>query len=221
VIFGVDHARFGEDQSVLAIRQGRDAASRPWKRWQGANSMQIAGDIHAEMLRYRPDAVFIDAGGPNAGGVIDRLRQLNPEYEGIFEIDFGGTGREANWQGEIRVKTANKRAEMWTNMRAWIGRAILPDAQEIEDDLCGIEYGYAADMSTIVLEKKEHMKARQLPSPDNGDALALTFAEHVEPRVVPEYLNPEHYGRAKDFDRYAETPDYQPMGREYDRHGEL
>lgn len=216
VVFGVDHARFGDDQSVLAIRQGRDAASRPWKRWQGANSMQIAGDIHTEMIRYRPDAVFIDAGGPNAGGVIDRLRSLNPDYEAIFEINFGGEGREANWTGDARIRTANKRAEMWANMRAWLPRSILPDEQQIQDDLIGVEYSYDKDQR-VMLEKKEHMKARGLASPDNGDALALTFAVEVEPRRVPEYLNPENYGRAQDFDRYAELPAYEPMQPDYDR----
>jgi hypothetical protein len=33
----------------------------------------------------------------------------------------------------------------------------------------------------ILLEKKEHMKERGPASPDYGDALALTFAEDVEP----------------------------------------
>jgi hypothetical protein len=93
VIFGLDHARFGDDRSVLAIRQGRDAKSRPWKGWSGATSMEIAGDVNAAMRQFLPDAVFIDAGGPNAGGVIDRLRQLNPEYESIFEINFGSRPR--------------------------------------------------------------------------------------------------------------------------------
>lgn len=222
VIFGLDHARFGDDNSVLAIRQGRDAASRPWKRWSGATSMEIAGDVNSLMRKFKPDAVFIDAGGPNAGGVIDRLRQLDPEYEGIFEINFGGAGREANWTGDERIRVVNKRAEMWANMRAWLQRGIIPDEQEIQDDLVGIEYSYDKDQR-IALEKKEHMKARGLASPDNGDALALTFAEHVEPRSVPEYLNPENYGRTKDFDRYAELPGYQPMtaGADYDRYGEI
>ena len=213
VIFGVDHARFGDDKSVLAIRQGRDAATRPWKRWQGADSMTMAGDIHAEMIRYRPDAVFIDAGGPNAGGVIDRLRQLNPDYGAIFEINFGGQGREANWTGDARIQVVNKRAEMWANMRAWLSRAILPDEQEIEDDLIGVEYGYDKDQR-VQLEKKEHMKARGLASPDNGDALALTFAEHVEPRQTPEYLNPDHYRPQTAFDRYSE------LAEDYDRYAQ-
>lgn len=221
VIFGLDHARFGDDQSVLAIRQGRDARSRPWQRWRGANAMQIAGDLNEAMRRYLPDAVFIDAGGPNAGGVIDRLRQLNPEYDSIFEVHFGQKtkGMTARFNNEQRVNVANKRAQMWQNMKAWMERGILPDEQEIDDDLTGVEYGYDVD-NAILLEKKEHMRARGLSSPDNGDALALTFAEDVAPRRTPEYLNPENYGVKKDYDRYSELPDYQPMTKGYDRYAE-
>ena len=221
VIFGLDHARFGDDQSVLAIRQGRDARSRPWKRWRGATSMQIAGDVNGLMRRWLPDAVFIDAGGPNAGGVIDRLRQLNPEYDSIFEINFGLQSRdmEARWNNDARVKVRNKRAQMWTNMRAWMERGILPDEQEVADDLTGVEYGYD-DANAILLEKKEHMRARGLASPDNGDALALTFAEDVAPRQTPEYLNPANYAVQKEYDRYSELPDYQPMRQEWDRYAE-
>jgi hypothetical protein len=184
--------------------------------------MQMAGDINEAMRRYLPDAVFIDAGGPNAGGVIDRLRQLNPEYDAIFEVHFGSktAGMEARWNNDARVRVSNKRAQMWTNMRAWMERGILPSDQEVADDLTGVEYGYDVD-NAILLEKKEHMKARGLSSPDNADALALTFAEDVAPRKTPNYLNPENYGTvAKEYDRYSELPDYQPMTREYDRYAE-
>lgn len=221
VIFGLDHARFGDDQTVLAIRQGRDAKSRPWKRWGNANAMQIAGDLNEEMRRWLPDAVFIDAGGPNAGGVIDRLRQLNPEYESIFEINFGIAAKDmtARWNNETRVKVANKRAQMWQNMKAWLERGAIPDEQQVIDDLIGVEYGYNAD-NAILLEKKEHMKARGLASPDNADALALTFAEDVAPRTLPEYLNPENYERNRGFNRYDELPTYEPMGKSYDRYAD-
>jgi hypothetical protein len=108
---------------------------------------------------------------------------------------------------------------MWTNMRAWLERGSIPDEQVIEDDLVGLEYAYTAD-NAILLEKKEHAKKRGLASPDNGDALALTFAEDVAPRQTPEYLNPENYGRKKEYDRYEELPAYsQATG--YDRYSEL
>jgi Helicase len=233
VIFGLDHARFGDDASVLAIRQGRDARSRTWLRWQGANSMEIASSVNEAMRRHLPDAVFVDAGGPNAGGVIDRLRQLNhdtPWAEKIFEINFGSSTRDMTARGPNnveRVRVANKRAQMWQNMKVWLDRALLPPltgdfdsfGQRLRDDLIGPEYSYNK-AEEILLEKKEHMKARGLASPDYGDALALTFAEDVAPREVPEYLQPEHYGRNKEFDRYAEL-EVRPGGGDYDRYQEL
>lgn len=182
IIFGLDHARWGGDESVLAIRQGRDAKSRPWSSWSGANSMEIAGDVAIEVGRWNPDAVFVDAGGQNAGGIIDRLRQLCAGLP-VFEVDFGGKGKDATLNGEIRTNVANKRAEMWCNMRAWLERGSIPDHQRLADDLVGPEYTYVGENATL-LEKKSHMRARGLASPDYGDALALTFALPVLPRLV-------------------------------------
>ena len=64
--------------------------------------------------------------------------------------------------------------------------------QRLLDDLTAPEYGFNAD-DAILLERKQDMKKRDLPSPDWGDALACTFAEPVAPRAVPNYLNPENY----------------------------
>ena len=46
------------------------------------------------------------------------------------------------------------------------------------DDLTGIEYGFT-NKQQLQLEKKSDMKKRGLASPDDGDALALTFAKRV------------------------------------------
>ena len=51
----------------------------------------------------------------------------------------------------------------------------LPDDRELAADLTAVEYGYnAAD--ALQLERKDDMRRRRLASPDDGDALALTFA---------------------------------------------
>jgi hypothetical protein len=217
VIFGVDCARFGDDHSTLAIRCGRDAKSRPWKRWHHTDAMTLAGDIMLEARRWLPDAIFVDAG--NIGGaIVDRLRQLDQDNRfNIIEVWFGGKGREAEWSAGVRIKTANKRSEMWANMRAWLAGGSIPDEQQIEDDLTGVEYGFTADQA-IQLEKKEHMKARGLASPDDADALACTFAEPVQPREVPGYLNPENYGQAQEYDRYAELGAARERVSGYDRY---
>ncbi|WP_244624355.1 terminase [Sphingomonas sp. So64.6b] len=203
VIFGVDCARFGDDHSTLAIRCGRDARSRPWKRWHHMDSMSLAGDIAMEAGRWRPDAIFVDAGNIGAA-VIDRLRQLLPDIL-VSEVWFGSTRvREASWMGSARIRVANKRAEMWTNMRHWLSEGCIPDHQGLEDDLIGPEYGFDADQA-VMLEKKEHMKSRGLASPDDGDALACTFAEPVQPRMLPGWLDPGRYRRGgEERDLYAD-----------------
>ncbi len=201
VIFGVDCARFGDDESVLAIRQGRDAVSRPWKSWGKQDAMTLAGDIALQAELWKPDAIFVDAGNIGAA-VVDRLRQLM-EPSKVFEVWFGGKGREAEWNG-AKTRVANKRAEMWCNMRDWLKGGSIPAEQRLFDDLIGPEYSFDSEQA-IVLEKKEHMKKRGLPSPDWADALACTFAEPVMPRALPEYLNPDNYQRRDEaVDLYAE-----------------
>lgn len=221
VIFGLDHARFGADETVLAIRQGRDARSRPWQTWSGASSIDIAGGVLEAANRYMPDAIFIDAGGPNAGGIIDQLRMLmGDKADRVFEINFGSAmkGMEAIDISGQRTRVANRRAQMWTRLRGWLERGIIPDHQQLADDLTVLEYGYNLD-NAIQLERKEHLRARGCASPDRGDALALTFAEDVMPREVPEYLNPWNYHKQpKAFDRYAELGSDKPVAREYDRY---
>lgn len=188
VIFGVDCARFGDDESVLAIRCGRDARSRAWKAWRETDAMRLAGDIALEAQRHRPDAIFVDAGNIGAA-VVDRLRQLLGDVP-VIEVWFGGKGREAELEPGVSVPTANKRAEMWTRMRAWLAQAALPDHERLRDDLIGPTYAFAADDTRIQLERKPDMKRRGLPSPDWADALACTFAEAVGPRARPAWLEP-------------------------------
>lgn len=185
LIYGLDCARYGDDSSVLAKRVGRDARSRPWKRWHGVDAMTLAGEVARMAAEEKPDAIFVDAGNIGAA-VVDRLRQL--EIRNVFEVWFGGQGKEVELPGNVRFRVANKRTEMWVRMRNWLEGGSIPDEQLIEDDLIGTEYGYGRDETTLTLEKKEHMKQRGLASPDNGDALACTFAEAVMPRALPGYL---------------------------------
>lgn len=188
IVLGVDVARYGDDQSVIAIRQGRDAASRRWRRYRNINTMQLASEVHKIACELRADAIFVDGTGVGAG-VVDRLEQLNlPTGCMVFEVNFGGQP-DAQWAGD-QARMAYKVDEMWWNMAQWLKRGAIPDEQEIEDDLIGREYGFTTD-NAIRLEKKEDMKKRGLSSPDNGDALALTFAYAVAPRAS-EFAAVEH-----------------------------
>lgn len=207
VIFGVDCARFGDDDSVLAIRCGRDAATRDWKTWSGADAMTLAGDIALQSELWKPDAIFVDAGNIGAA-VVDRLRQLI-EPKLVHEVWFGGKGRDADWNG-AKIRAANKRAEMWSNMREWLKGGRIPSKQRLFDDLIGPEYSFNSEQA-IILERKEDMKKRGLSSPDWADALACTFAEPVMPRELPRSRDPWEYALKQDMakaeDLYSELGD--------------
>jgi hypothetical protein len=203
VILGVDVARFGDDQSVIAPRKGRDAKSRKWRRFRNMDTMALASEVAKAAREEHADAIFIDGGGIGAG-VVDRVRQLElPRGCQVYEINFGGKPDGAWVTDADEVKVRNKSTEMAAQMRNWLKTGAVPDEQEIEDDLCGREYGYDGD-NAIGLEKKEDMKKRGLSSPDNADALALTFAYPVAQRSRQTIA--EELGMAttkKEYDPYA------------------
>ena len=154
--------------------------------------MQLAARVaeHVDYLRSLGLRVvlFVDGGGVG-GGVVDRLRQLH--YDPI-EVQFGS-------KPDDQRKYANKRAEMWGAVKAWLPTGCLAKEEVMATDLTSVEYGFRPD-DTILLESKESMKKRGLPSPDWGDALACTFAEPVMPREVPGYLDMANYGKASAAD---------------------
>lgn len=173
LILGVDVARYGEDESVIAIRKGRDARSIPPIRLRGVSTMELASRVIETAQALRADAIFIDGGGVG-GGVVDRCRQLRLD---VHDVQFGGRADRTDVasQGE---RYANKRAEMWGALRAWLQGGAVPDERELEEQLVGTTYGFNA-RDEIQLERKHEMKTRGLPSPDWADALALTFAYPV------------------------------------------
>ena len=71
---------------------------------------------------------------------------------------------------------------MWGKLRDWLGHGSIDDDSRLEQDVTGP--GYQHDrQDRLVLEAKEKMKRRGLDSPDDGDALALTFAAPVLTRA--------------------------------------
>jgi hypothetical protein len=167
LIMAIDVARFGDDKSVFRFRRGRDARSMPKKTFRKLSTMALATEAALVIDQYNPDAVFIDGGGVG-GGVVDRLKQLG--YR-VTEIQSGERATD-------REKYLNRRAEMWGEMRDWLPYGCIDNDDELIDDLAGPEYAIHGG-GQLKLESKDQMKKRGLMSPDDGDALALTFAEPV------------------------------------------
>lgn len=171
LVMGVDVARFGSDQSVIVLRRGRDAKSVSWVCLRGANTMELAARIVDMAAVYRPDAIFVDEGGVG-GGVVDRLNMLKQPVVGV---QFGGKADRAMTGSDGMIGYANKRAEMWGNMKDWLRGGMIPDDPDLAAELVSVEYGYAIrdGRDAILLEKKSDMKKRGLASPDLADALCF------------------------------------------------
>ena len=173
LVFGVDIARFGDDQNVVVMRQGRKVLDII--KWRDVDTMQSASKVTELIQDRNPQLVFIDGDGVG-GGVVDRVKQLvKPEL--IYECNGG---RKADDSATYH----NKRAENWGLMKEAINEGIdLPDDNELRDDLIGPEYLFD-NTNRIQLERKEIMKKRGLASPDSADALAMTYAKKVMKPVI-------------------------------------
>lgn len=173
LVVGVDPARFGDDRTSLIRRRTRMAFGL--ESYRKKDNMEIAG-ICARILRDEPVVrMFIDLGG--GAGIVDRLKELG-YGDRVEGVNFGESASEPD-------KYGNRRAEMWGLMRDWIKSqpAKIPDTDTLHADLVAPGYKFDSN-SRLMIEKKEDIKKRGLSSPDEGDALALTFAAPVNPTMT-------------------------------------
>ena len=163
---GVDPAGMGKDRTSIIIRQGRVAYGL--KSYMHYDTMEIVGIILKLIKEENPDFICVDTVGLGAG-VGDRLKELG--YGGI--VKFINSGRTALDQD----KYYNKRAEMWGIMKEWLEELpiSIPDSDSLASDLSAPFYK-PDSLNRIKLERKEEMADRNVRSPDEADALALTFA---------------------------------------------
>lgn len=199
MVLGVDVARFGDDQSVIYPRRGRDAKTWPVIKLRNIDTMQLAARVMEEANHLKAEAIFVDGGGVG-GGVVDRIRQLGGS---VIEVQFGARADRTSYD-DTRPAFANKRAEMWGNMREWLADGSIIDDQELLADLTGPQYAFIVrdGRDAITLERKEDMKRRGLASPDVADALALTFAYPVTGRGTVPYATAGQQ-QAADYDPFA------------------
>jgi len=194
VVFGVDVARFGDDRSVLVVREGQRLVD--CLIWKGKDLMETAQRVANHANLYRPRMIFVDGIGVG-GGVIDRLRHL-----GFTNVEDVNVARKA---ADDR-KFANHRAECYARLRDWLRKdASIHEnfkfAQEFEDDVTSITYTYD-NRGRLLIESKDDLKAKGLPSPDIADAVALTFSQQF-----PTYDVARLNGRGQQSQYVAEIPD--------------
>ncbi len=168
-IMGVDPAEYGDDDSAIAYRQGRQVA--PIETRHKIGTMELAGLVAIRADAWKPDLINVDCTGVGSG-VADRLIELGYPVQ---RIHFGG-------RAILEDLYLNRRAEMWGELKKAMEDPpfVLPDDDVLAGELSSVQYTYDSSRR-LVLESKEKMKARGIKSPDRADAVALTFASKVLP----------------------------------------
>jgi hypothetical protein len=179
LIVGVDPAGKGADRTSIAFRRGRCIEKVESRR--GLDTMEVTGWIAKIIRDQKPSKVNIDVGGLGVG-VYDRLVEQGFSQSVVNAVNFGGKPRELpplDETGKPAGGPANRRAEMWGNLKSALESEAgisLPDSDALQADLVGPGYRYNS-AGQLLLESKEDMRKRGVPSPDEADAVALCFSE--------------------------------------------
>lgn len=169
--FGIDYARFGSDESVIARRSGE--ALLELKFFAHVEPK----DVNAAAFRMQSDARWSDKDTwycPDANGL----------GEGVMP-DFSRSGKnlhefKAHHKSSSR-EFSNKITEAWFNFAVKVKKGIvyLPNDRVLFKQLTSRQY-HITSKGFIEIESKEDYVKRGNESPDRADACVMAFYDRVE-----------------------------------------
>lgn len=165
---GVDVARFGDDDTVIAWTRGAFGAVA--RRIHGAPTTEVVGEVRALVAKMRRAVesvvVAIDEGSMGAG-VIDQLLEA---FDADPHVQILGVNAASSPYDRDRFE--RRRDELWWDLREWLATATLEPCSELERELVAPSYSLTSG-GRIKVEGKDQLKKRLKRSPDHADALAL------------------------------------------------
>ncbi len=171
-VMGVDVARFGDDESPIALREGPVGSFL--EIVSKTDLMTLTGKVVQHYREHAPETINVDADGMGAG-VVDRLTEQRLPVE---EIHGGGRAYE-------HERFANLKAEIYWGFRDRLiaGDIALPDDLELRAQLTSCTYKIRSS-GQIEITSKDEMKKNGLRSPDRAEALIYAFAPSSEVQMV-------------------------------------
>lgn len=180
---GVDVARFGDDETVLAARVGLKQVRM--KTYNKQDTMETAGHVIAtarelmEIYEKAECTIKIDDDGLG-GGVTDRVREVVLEDSlpiKVIDCHNGGAAHDKDHYDDWGT-------EAWVHLRDLLkdeeNHIELIDDDDLVGQLTTRKYRMTSK-GKLKLERKEDMKKRGLRSPDRADAVVLAFAPDRTP----------------------------------------
>lgn len=194
LVMSIDIARGGADNNVIRFRRGMDTRSIRKVVIPGSetrDTTKFALKACTMIDEHNPDCVFVDSTGVG-GPVADQIRKLRPNAV-VIDINFGAKSPDP--------KFGNMRTYMWWMMREALRAGLaIEDDPDLERELTAPQY--TSDAKEVVwLEKKVDIKKRLGMSPDDADALCLSYAMPIMRNEHKEGQNAD--GVVTDYDPYA------------------
>ena len=153
-IIGVDVARYGDDKTVMYMQQENVTLKKAVYSKQGINETMDCCKDFANYDKIRTQFIIDDTG---LSGLCDFL---SADGYRVIGVPFN--------EGTINA--------MWFGFKEKINYiSLLPDDEELYEELAGRQYEYVKGIKKI--ESKKDFKTRIDRSPDSGDALLLAFYE--------------------------------------------
>lgn len=164
VDFGVDVARFGDDETICYSRKGEKY------KLEFVMKKRATTEVSGAITKLYKDteyarALAVDDTGVG-GGVTDICRENNLPTRGL---NFGEKARESE-------KFFNLKAEIFWNLAQEFrnGTISIPNDPILISQLTSIKFSYTSK-EQIKIEGKDEMKKRGLKSPDRADALVICY----------------------------------------------
>lgn len=160
-VASLDVSRYGDDETVFAIRQGMRVLAM--HTWFHQDTVYTAGRTARLLREYQPLICRIDAVGVGAG-VVDSL--LNND----FKVEAFNSS-EAALDTEI---FGNTRAELYFSLgnKLQAGELDLPNDPKLRSQLADLRYRYNTK-NQLFIESKEEARSRGVRSPDRADAIMM------------------------------------------------
>lgn len=169
VMGGLDIARFGSDDTALAIVSG--PTIQHLERINGADGVRVAGWVAERLRRFGVRRLNGDSGGLG-GPVLDILRSQG------FLVDDVNAGAAPTEPEEFVLL----RDQLWWTLRSRFRDGAVffsPDllskeVRLLRSQATALRYGYDI-RGRVKVESKADAQKRGIPSPDLADALCLAF----------------------------------------------
>jgi len=172
MVMGVDIARWGVDESVIATnRGGRIRVEGSWGKCDLVDSARL---IHKFAVENNAKEVRIDAAGVG-GGVFDMLDRLDEFADAEYDLLGWDNG---NSSPDIK-QWSNKRAYSHDDLRTQMieGKIDLDlEDEELIDQMQIISYKFT-NRGGIAITPKEDMKTEMGGSPDRVDAVIMAATD--------------------------------------------